>query len=310
MTADYLFTLGQYYLLDEDIGSAIRFLRLANAKDHEEATWLISLIDQTPFIETENGYNEIVHWCRSLFDNDDSDRALCYRLWFDTVLDLELSKYAADTGNAVGQYHYYMLSYRRENPKDLIYLEKAAAQNFPKAIEELAKRTWSKIHNIDLRSRRAELFLRGAELGNFFCIKKISELYAKITDPSKEDKINAAKWICRSYIWGDRSVNFADDLNLIGSRLNLNYIDNIYYYFTVGREADGYDEFFPIFNEKEYDALCEASRYYRMILSAARESSLCTLWTLRPILSKDVATVIAKMVYDSRLDPMVWIRTD
>lgn len=149
MTGDYLFRLGQDLLLGEDVESAEKFLRLASEKGHEEATWLVSLMYKMPHIpstEIANGiYGDFRTRCRSLFNNDNSDRALCYRLWFTEYPDepdLKLIKCAADTGNALGQFNYYItVCHRWEQPssKYLPYLEKAAAQNLLVAVSHHAK---------------------------------------------------------------------------------------------------------------------------------------------------------------------------
>lgn len=317
MTGEYMFRLGQHNLMNDNIDKAIKFLRLSSEKGHEEASWIVSLMDQTPFVESEDGggSNETWIWCHSVFEKEDSDRALCYRLWFmdlSNEIDLKLVKYAADTGNAVGQYHYYtILSNRWELTREnFIYLEKAASQNLLMAIRDRAKCAGINCPTDRIGDPHMKFYLHGAELGDLTCIEMMSHAYSKICDISVENRINYVKWRCRHSIYGGNSFQSAGELKAIrvsiadSSEKNTDYIYN---YFTVGREVDGYDEYFIRFREAEHEELQKAVEFYRRILNIVRKSALFTLWALKPVLSKDVATIIAKLIYDSRLDPVIWV---
>jgi hypothetical protein len=199
-------------------------------------------------------------------------------------------------------------------------LEKAAAQDLLMAIEESARILGRQCTTNNFTDRHMQLYLRGAELGEFNCMKKISHTCRDVgymdSRISTANHIVALNWLYRSYIWGDRSTTFSETFDRLESyitHIDLNdpiCVRSVQVYFNAGRELADYDEFFPRFDQEEHDAVQPAIKFYMKIVDAAKISALCTYWIFKPILARDVATVIAKMVYESRSDPLIWVRAN
>ncbi len=131
-----------------DFDCALKLLRLASIRGHEEASWLVGKLEAKMPLSTthKKSCSRQRDWAKALFLGDESPRALGYAAAFDRspeVGECSLAWRAAVAGDALGLH--FFGKFCKPQTESIAFFEKAAAMNCSLSMYELAT----------IRSRRA-----------------------------------------------------------------------------------------------------------------------------------------------------------
>lgn len=312
-TVEETFGIGLDYVLDDGFYQALGPLKLAASRGHEEAAWLIGQFDiPSSSIDNIDRNAPIRSMC---FIGDDTPRSDRYLWWFASrsgSIDVEYPSIlsCAEAGDAICQ---HIIGERYEDEVDYdssaIWYAKAASQNFARSAHRLSLLFKIGVTERGADKQESKRFLHQAANLNY--APAIRELYSDLDqtgDTSVEISINAAVLDARAYImdsWGSLSPL---KKKLDTAKLNFNNPetrnDAIRLYYMVGREFEGYDYYhMRLEGTIGGDVSVPTAKFYRQMTSKTRQASVQTILALRSIgICRDVAVLIAKLVYASRMD--------
>ncbi len=194
----------------------------------------------------------------------------------------------------------------RDHVKAVEWLEKAAEQGVVDAIYLLAKRFQFGLGVPKDDARAFPLFLRAAELGNMLACRIVSESLETGTPFLRKDLVESAKWVARTeFTRSDQGVK-RDLIYLLELHRRKIKVDNcgasVAVIYAVGNELVNRRAVCQRWNDTRGDdpPFMFAMRLYYTVRLAAVRAALCTMWAFRRKLSKDVAKIIAGIVFASR----------
>lgn len=247
---------------------------------------------------------------RSLFIDDPSPKALGYLAYFtdDATEKLKYTCLAVAANDAIGQYVFSeMTTIIPDKSLKAEFRLKSAQQGFVIAIRELIN------YVMDNSIEMKKWMLKAAHLGDPYQTYLVSRSYRKGEYGFEKDYLKAAKWFARSMMNG--GVSGHKELRKFLGKESVNWKCPIYDRFSIdvvcviGKEFDGYLEIFPeITNRKDAKILSWITAIYGRIMSSIRKSTLFTIHAFRRVLGRDVATLIARVVYATKSEPFKWHR--
>lgn len=317
---DYTFGLGRNILMEGTVASslAFNFFEAAALLGHQEAQWMLSIIKpDNAYLSTVDLKNtDILHGrLEELFAAEGSPRALAYAAWFtgsDGVIKLSRAEAAAKTGDGLG--HYLMsVIHEQQNPLipnpnktlEVWHRQQAMTHNIGEAYEDAA-RFFMRSADPDIGCQ-LQLKLKAAHLGIRTAMGWLS-YQGGLLDGGKAEQ---TKWKARAAMSNDSYASIELLQQIQGHEMHLDdrlseiAVERLY---VIGRELDGYQDFFPklVLHDIDDGPVDIVLRKYRSLMGRVRTSSLFTVAVLKRLVGKDVARMIAKMVYATRDDPYSW----
>jgi hypothetical protein len=294
LTTDQLFWLGRELVLRKSGGDVSRaLLTRAGQQGHEEAHWLAS---------KHNAGNNCVYF------DEDSPLDLVYLGFychspsagdgggaFAEEHVRRIAKFANETGHGLALYVWSRLT---ETTKDRqVLLDRAVRAGEPyahrqKGNDQNKHYAILGIHDPLLSPYRfaSERFVYCGEFDGTF-LGRFPRL--------AEDPAVVAMFTRSALLKGYAPGSLLNDtwLNMVR--------DDVMY--AVGKEADDAES---IFEKHPFgDALARSISFYRTVSGVCRRAALCAVWCFRRRLGRDVATIIAKLIYASRSSPTNrWLR--
>lgn len=321
-----IFSMAQQELMNYCINPALELLAVAAHRGHLESKWLFGhLQDRQSFIV--NALTTHKSGAEFYFGGSDHPIAVKYRLaLFDPrdIDEIEETKLLAESGDAVAQYTmgkcYRKCPGNDSRLKEISWYQKAADQNFPPAISALTillrpkdKESIKDNHEHIQKLLRAAAFgcrQAGNQLVNCLMYltagqrKQACEIHA-ISDAEMaaieailflRAKIDVAEKVLSRLRWSFIVLDGLDDTNEALKQI-----------FIVGQIFDKYSQYSDRFYEELQEPSQTAMVVYRQMIGKARQASIQTILCLRfnRLTVKDIAIVIAKLVYATRMDA-VW----
>jgi hypothetical protein len=295
MTAVNLFACAQRRFLNRmDTGRVLALLRMASQKGLEEAQWLIMLIEAKWLLYPGE---ELPNFMRRpdsftlLFDGETSVRAQFYRGMFMQPSERRLTiEDAARRGHAMSQAMLgSMLELQGKFSDATIWCKLSAEQGDALGLYQLGY------------LKRKEpgclaLYLESAKLGETLAMSNLAKILRR------DDSVTSVCWACRSIVF--LGHNLSSCVAAIKKRvarcletLSDNYLLILY---VIGREFESYEEFMPRFGLEDHAILQKAVTFYTTMANNARLLAMTTATGLRRTIGRDMATFIAKMVFESR----------
>ncbi len=183
-----------------DFAHALKVLRLASIKGHEEASWLVAKLEgKAPLCKKRRKSCSRQHdWAKSLFVGDESPRALGYAA-FDRNPEVgacSLAWRAASAGDALGLH--FFGKFCMPQTEAIVFFEKAAAKKCALSMYELAE---YRVKEGELRAAAA-LHIQAARLGYHRSIEWLNECYNYSQNRPRQhiDLPLLARWWGRSAI--------------------------------------------------------------------------------------------------------------
>lgn len=232
-------------------------------------------------------------------------------------------KIAAETGDAASQYLYgaYLFEAQQDTTELLGWYHKAAAQGFADAFERISQTCRLPNGDIDpIGSLRLQL--KAATLGSLKATRFIA---------SQMDRHLPAAWIAANITAVELAIFFAKDkLFSRGSSAApfFKFITDAYdgaqctnpafantcldTLFIVGREFNDYERCYLRLDDESHALVQPLVRLYLKISARVRQIALQSIIILRDNrrINRDIAVMIAKIVYASRLDVAAWYTLD
>lgn len=315
-TVEETFRIGLHYFLDEYFYQALGPLRLAASRGHEEAAWLVARI-KIPSSSSDNiGRGAPI---RSIsFIGDDTARSDRYLWWFASRSGSIGEEYpsilkCAEAGDAICQ---HIIAERYDDVEDFksaaVWYSKSAKQDFGRSAYQLSillKMDMTELPADKQESKR--LLLQAVKLNYQPAIRELYSLLQQTPDTSVEFSINAATLDARACIMDSWRSLSGLEKKLDVAKLNFNNSesrnDAIRMYYAVGQEFDGYNYYhMRLEGTIGEDVSVPTAKLYRRMSSKARRIAIQTIITLRRLgMVKDIAILIAKLVYQSRVES-VW----
>lgn len=323
---DYLFGVARQLLMADYcwLPTIFKLLQAAESMGHEEAAWLQMMLNSNAyFLSTVNTKDneKITKRLEELFMTEDSPRSLAYAAWFsgsDTVEFVERAQQSSAAGDGFGHYvtswiHRWHHDDRPSNSNDaeVEYRRKAVLQNVPEAYHDEANRR--KIDESFTYNDKINLHLKAANSGHRDSMNVLIDAFKLTNESLGCNRLDGIKWKARrtmSSITTHLSVlTLFDDIprHMIYFHKSMTE-EMVEIAFTIGHEFDGYQDFFPPL-KAETEHLEEIMMVYRSIINLVRYTSLFTLVVFKRLLGKDVARLIARLVYASRLECFAWYRS-
>lgn len=306
LSAEYLFGIaqGKFLVGDNNIATIIRLLEAASMNGHEEATWLLnkiknSLVNWSDFPGLSEAWN--IH----LFEGDKSPRALGYLAAFHNSAEV-IRLYAEPAAKAGDPLAQYIMGGFSTDTTSINYLKLSAAQGCHRAaMFLLAMREHLRGQKVPIEESKM-VYLKAAEGGYDSAMAELASAYHE--SPSQENLMQEAKWMTRSVICrnhkDDRRLNYYLDHN--GFPTSSGIKRSLEMDFTIGRELEAH-QFFEQYRFGTAQAIRRCCEVYRQISATDRRRALLSYWCLRSHVYRDVAVMIARLVYASReTDPCAW----
>lgn len=258
----------------------VAVLESAAQRGHEEAQWLLrTLSAHGPLPDRAVDGMDFKRWAVAVFSSEDSPRALYYRaraLYIGDAQGLETMCASAESGFAPALVEMGTLFGGRE------WLQRAAESD-PVGAFELARLNDGKVE--------LEVLRAAAAMGDTGCMLY---MVANGCVGSVETATLRARYIL---LTGDRQA-FAEELNSVLPQSPEAY--------AIGRELEGYEQLWQTgWLIRPQDEVFV--RTYVQAMHLARQAALQGLVGLRPMLGRDVAVSIARLVYASRSDVDAWL---
>lgn len=315
LTAEQLFLMGRQHLLNEDFIVAARLLKIAAELGHYEATWLDHrLMSKNVRAGVTTGFNSIDRWLKWVFaDNDDDEQsnATKYRLWFSRLDDEdEINELfaLARAGEVLAQFA--LGQYCVEAGDDVVnanlWYKKASEQGFIDADYELAS---SQIgyHQGGIHPDSIKYILSlfdVANQGNHNSMKHIDtfwrqDVIRRSLISAGITELDATIIIARCYLETDRVVQV-----IVCDQATIKLKCNAAKIFMAGKTFDELLEYYPLKWDHAYNQfITEVVGMYRQMTSSARRTVVQTILILKSLgVCRDVRTLIAKLVYATRMD--------
>ncbi len=281
-------------------GFVMRVLASATARGSEEAAWLLDVITRGDGSIPEFGvdWTNKCRWLAESLVDDDTARAQYYRgRALDMIGDtrgLELLRRSAASGFSAAM---SVLGWRMISTKQgegMEWLQRGAELNDANGL------CW--LSQFDV-TREFSLRLSAEKHGHFGTMWILAEKHA-----DKFDAVSRAALRARYALWsGSRVAVFEADsaLRLI-SELRAGK-EEWQIVFAVGRELEGFEQ---VWDEERHltTELQKCVEFFVTVAHRARRAALQAVAALRFLgLSKDVAVLIAKLVYKTRDDAQIWL---
>lgn len=320
-TGDELFAKAQHHLLNIALLAALRLLRLAVAQNHAEAKWLLNYLLARRIEDGQpSRFISVNHWVRWIFSDSQNSRILPYHLYFSDLkdpADLCSAIKLAKAGDGMAQFilgRHYEASY--DDVRAELWYQKAVDQNYPSAFYALACCCIPKKNQeLDNDPRYVDLIIKGARLDDKHAMDMVLDIYTgrnyrNYPDQPREItelellRISTAAGIEKTF--GRREIarrlqlNFNNLHDMVNMQVNLNSI------FTVGQFLADTEDIYPHRKaDNEYNqTIARAVYVYQQMTSKARQAAVYAILVLRcnKLVVRDVAILIAKLVYASRMD--------
>jgi TPR repeat protein len=291
------------YVIERRLEDAVPLLELMAAQNHEEAQWLLAFYGTLILHDGRIKFMLNRDWAEALFKVMDNPRAIKYRFIFG------FKEYPADKEGAalklitstdvISQYvlaKYY--ASKGDYETAIYWCRLAAAQNFAPANYKLVRWTNNKAEKLRLTMSYIN--------SGYIWIKGIYDLVETFEDNIPLTTLIEARSIlvhnfsmCRTTF---KYLNAANLTNVSNRDITITAL------FIVGREFDESQKYHLSISTAIKDKLPAAIRIYRQMTGLARQAVIQTILVLRQCgLVKDIAVLIAKIVYTARQD-IVWYK--
>ncbi len=255
----HLFRTGQLYLLGCqhiermtsvlethcDFAHALKVLRLASIRGHEEVSWLVGKLEaKMPLCTThKKSWSRQRDWAKSLFLGDESPHALGYAAAFDRspeVGERSLAWRAATAGDVLGLH--FFGKFCMPQTEAIAFFEKAAAKQCALSMYALAAH---RIKEGDLCAAAA-LHIRAAHLGYHRSIEWLNECYNY--SQNRPWKHLDLPLLARAVWWGRSAILFGDfclspfdeHLEKLIANTKSDLDEAVAVVYAIGRECDSY----------------------------------------------------------------------
>lgn len=246
----------------------------AAAKGSDECAWLLKKMEPLNIRELPT-----VGWMYRTMENED-----CPWGWY--YFGQASLIYYHDDGNGL----YYLrksaeagftpamnaLAFWLQNEESSQWIIKSAKLNDPQGLYRYS--------NYQAAKGAFDTLLRSANLGNIFAMGRLaSQKLAHLLSPIEIQTFFARQICCSGY----------------NKFLIVNEQKHEEFKFVIGRELEGYEEFWEK-GTHPIDFHKRCIKFYLDQIQRMRRAALQTVFGLRRILGRDVAVMIGKMVYESR----------
>lgn len=294
LSAEYFFGIAQGRFLDgdDDLMLIIRLLEAASKDGHEEAAWLLNKI-KNPLVHWGDFPGSSKAWNIHLFADDKSPRALGYLAAFHSAAGV-ISSYAEPAAKAGDPFAQYIMGTLSNGSVAINYLKLSAAQGCHRAaMYMLAMRENLRGEKVPIEESQV-VYRIAAEGGHDSAMTGLASAYHE--SPSHENLMQETKWMTRAVICRNHKAD-----------TRLGYYLSLEMDFMIGRELEAHRQFFEEYRFGTAHTLRRCCTVYTQITDSARRAALLTYRCLRSHLYRDLAIMIARLVYASRtIDPCAW----
>jgi hypothetical protein len=251
--------------------------------NNEESGWLLDKLHNIP--EFGEDLKAKWRWVAEIMATEDSPRAQYYQgvaLWQldEDDASLNLLRQSAEAGFAPAMS--YLGSVVEDEEEKMAWFRKAAELNDPDGLYELARH---------VEVGRFELLCEAAARGHAGSMYRLANTFLDRLSPVEVTTLGARHVIYSgNWTFAGPTIEDAKDVSAL---------------YAAGRELDGYDQFWDT-DEHPHESLLKCVEIYHIITRRARRAALACVLVLKSCLCRDVARIIAKLVYDSRFDAKKW----
>jgi len=288
---DWLFSRGAGNC-NSSVAHVTKVLDSAAARGNEEAAWLQRVMANIPEFGLWSKKNEEAKcvWLMERLKTENGPRAQYYRGVASLFLDgLSLLRQSAENGfiPAMAEFGWRMMDTQPQEA--LNWLRKAAERNNPEGLFWLGE---LQVDDVE----RLKLLRAAAQQGHVEAMQRLGWSFLKSYVPALEAAVISARYVL---LTGD----FDEDISGIDP---LEHADDIQLMFVVGRELEGYDQFWDE-GRHLVKNLARCIHVYLTVSHRARCAALQTISALKQhMFPRDMAVLIAQYVYLTREDAIAW----
>ncbi len=297
-----------------DFAHALKVLRLASIRGHEEASWLVGKLEgKAPLCKAhKRSWSRQHDWAKSLFIGDESPRALGYAAAFDQnpeVGERSLAWRAAVAGDALGLH--FFGKFCMPQTEAIAFFEKAAGKKCALSMYELATHRGKEG---DLCAA-AVLHIQAAHLGYHRSIEWLNQCYNY--SQNRPWQHLDLPLLARAVWWGRSAILFGDfcfspfdeHLEKLITNTESGLDEAVAVVYAIGRECDSYCDIYRKLPYRNEDLIEPFIHIFKRVNHQCRRAALYCVWGLRRVVHKYVAKMIGLVVYATRSD-RVWFRSD
>ncbi len=298
----------------QDFKRAAHLLEMASNLGHAEATAMRTLLIKSQVMNVEEHAGQLHQRLCATFAEDGSGLALfCLATLFDEydrALSSLMMKSAAekDYGAAKTVLAEKLIDVDHEGARTLLL--QAAQVNDARGLRRLA--IDCKQGTLNGGADAIMMFLQAAQFGDAYSMRKVAKACAH-----NGDHLKFAQWMTRYIVRGGWDGNFFDSfvflrLNRVQQEWRVGKAasessEDITILYFVGKEFWQYEELREKLENPHDDLAQRTISLYRNIKHSAKYASLLTMFALQSLLTKDVARLIAKLVFETReKKPALW----
>lgn len=325
-TAEETFRIGFHYVLRSEITESLKCLQLAADQGHDEAIFLL-----IHFKTHGSGYAsrhidaKRRRFLKMSFDDNPHPRAFKYSVWFSPIRSsFNISQYGllaglVDTEEPLIQ---YVIAKAHEKLQDwetaIEWHRKAAARDFPHSMYRLSiLLNKGKKSMGEYTEESGRLLLRAIQLGHSLATTDVIGMatgrrhrpnvwmnWLITFDKLEVTKLDARQSMLKTFRHGWTMLNELKDPRTLITFAERD--EEIVLHFVIGQEYDEYDTYYPDVQNAVEQLIRPIVGLYRQMTSRARQVAVYTIMALRSLgVVKDIAILIAKLVYQSRVE-VVW----